>query len=472
MLISTSDILPQAPDTLWTKIIGGSGTDIGVEIIQTSDGGFAVAGYTTSFGVIQRDAFIVRLDSLGNIIWQKTYGGNLLEQAYSIKETYDNGFIISAFRYSNTSNLWLIKIDSDGDTLWTRNVGYDKNEFGTNLQVAEDGGFLLSGYTDSDIITNGDRDVWLVKFDSAGNKLWERNFGGDDADEGFNLLKLADGNLIIAGYSESFSGGDRDGWIVKTDSSGTFTWSNSFGSGSYDDFTSAAEDDDGNLYFTGTTESSGDRNLWVVKTDSAGNHILTKTYGGTLWEWGQDIKRTTDGNFILTGYSQSNSTSLRQLWILKIDEQCDTLWTKLFTSVNGSEGYSIIQTTDNGFAVTGTAGSSVTGPDVWVIRLLEEGVTSINEYSSQIPGEFYLEQNYPNPFNPTTKLSFVISHQSFVTLNVYDLLGNKIATLINEDIPAGNYHLNFNADELTSGVYFYQLKTNNMVQTKKMILIK
>jgi hypothetical protein len=132
-----------------------------------------------------------------------------------------------------------------------------------------------------------------VKFDSLGNKIWERTYGGTEDDSGYKLLKLSDGNLIIAGYSQSFSsGGDRDGWIVKTDPSGNFIWSKGFGGSDYDEFTAAAEDENGNLYFTGTTESSGDRDLWIVKTDSGGNHLFTKTYGGSQWEWGRDIKKT------------------------------------------------------------------------------------------------------------------------------------------------------------------------------------
>ncbi len=470
-------IYAQVPDTLWTKKFGGAGIDLGNEIIQTSDGGFAVAGYTTSFDVVQRDAYVVRLDTLGNIIWQKTYGGNLLEQAYSIKQSLDGGFIISAFRYGLTSNLWLIKTNANGDTSWTKNIGYDENDFGTNLQLTDDGGLLVVGYTDSDIISNGDRDVWLLKFDSTGNQLWEKTFGGESADEGFKLLKLDDGNLIIAGYSESFSGGDRDGWIVKTSSSGNFIWSNSFGGGSYDEFTAAAEDEEGNLYFTGTTESSGDRNLWVVKTDSGGNLIFTKSYGGSQWEWGHDIKRTSDGNFIVTGFSQSNSTFLRQLWLLKIDEQGDTLWTNLFTSVNGSEGSSVIQTPDNGFAVTGSAGSTSTSTDVWVIRLRPEGTSAIEDNLSDLPESFLLEQNFPNPFNPVTSIEYVVGSQSYVTLKVYDALGNEVATLVDEYKQAGSYEVEFSvgqdsSPDIASGVYFYKLQAGSFVQTRKMLLLK
>jgi len=476
--------LPQAPDTLWTKKIGGTGIDSGNEIIQTSDKGFVIAGYTTSFGAGQRDAFLVKLDSLGNILWQKTYGTTLLEQAYSVKETYDGGLIISAFIYAATANLFLIKTNQNGDTLWTKNIGLSGNDFGTNIQLADDGGFLIVGYTDSNI-SNGDRDIWLLKLDSIGTFSWQRTYGGTGADEGFKLLKLVDGNLVISGYSQSFSVGDRDGWIVKTDSSGNFIWSKSFGSGSYDEFTAAAEDENGNLYLTGTTESSGNRDLWIVKTDSGGNHILTKTYGGPQWEWGHDIKKTNDGNFIVTGFNQSNSSGLRQLWVLKIDQQGDTLWTKLIRSVNGSEGYSVIQTSDNGFAVTGVASSSGSGPDVWVIRLKPEGTSRIEDEIFGLPTTFSLEQNYPNPFNPSTVISYQLPVSGQVTLKVYDVLGNEIATLVNEYNPAGKHEVEFNIaqvsrPEISSGVYFYKLLVGDpesslgqgFVEAKKMILLK
>jgi hypothetical protein len=471
LIVYSTNTLSQAPDTLWTKKIGGTGIDVGNEIIQTSDGGFIIAGYTTSFGAGQRDAFLVKLDSLGNVLWQKTYGTNLLEQAYSVKETYDGGLIISAFIYAATSNLFLIKTNQNGDTLWTKNIGLSGNDYGTNIQLTDDGGFLVVGYTDSNI-SNGDRDVWLLKLDSTGTLLWSRTYGGTDADEGFKLLKLSEGSLLISGYSQSFSSGDRDGWIVKVDSSGNFIWSKSYGSGSYDEFTSAAEDENGNLYFTGTTESSNNRDLWIVKTDSGGNHLLTKTYGGAQWEWGHDIKKTNGGNFIVTGFNQTNSSGLRQLWILKVDQQGDTLWTKLIGSPNGSEGYSIIQTPGNGFAVTGVASSSGSGPDVWVIRLKSETASGLADEIFVLPITFSLEQNYPNPFNPRTHFEFRIADFGFVTLKVYDVLGNEVAILVNEERPAGSYEVEFDAGNLSSGIYFYKLQSGSFVETKKTLLLK
>ena len=464
--------LSQAPDTLWTKKIGGTEIDTGNEIIQTSDGGFVIAGYTTSFGAGQRDAYLIKLDSLGNILWQKTYGTNLLEQAYSVKETNDGGLIISAFIYAATANLFLIRTNQDGDTLWTKNIGLSGNDFGSNIQLTDDGGFLVIGYTDSNIST-GDRDVWLLRLDSTGTILWQRTYGGTDADEGFKLLKLSDDNLLISGYSESYSsGGDRDGWIVKTDPSGNFIWSKGFGGSEYDDFAAATEDEDGDLYFTGTSVSSGNRNLWIVKTDPTGDHIFTKTYGGSDEEWGYDIKRTNDGNFIVTGSSRSNSSGLGQLWLLKIDELGDTLWTKFFTSVNGSTGYSVIQATDNGFAVTGVAASSGTGSDVWVIRLKPEGTSGNDDEIFRLPMTFDLMQNYPNPFNPATSIQYAISSMQFVQLKVYDILGHEIVTLVKEEKPAGVHEVEFNASGLSSGMYLYRIQAGSFVETKKMILLR
>jgi len=472
VFIFSTVTLPQAPDTLWTKKIGGTGIDVGNEIIQTSDGSFIIASYTTSFGAGQRDAYLVKLDSFGDILWQKTYGTNLLEQAYSVKETNDGGLIISAFIYATTANFFLIKTNRNGDTLWTKNIGLSGNDFGTNIQLTDDGGFLIVGYTDSNI-SSGDRDVWLLRVDSTGTILWQRTYGGTDADEGFKLLKLSDGNLLIPGYSESFSsGGDRDGWMVKTDPSGNFMWSKSFGGSEYDDFAAAAEDEDGNLYFTGTSVSSGNRNIWIVKTDPVGDHIFTKSYGGSDEEWGYDIKRTDDGNFIVTGSSRSNSSGLSQLWLLKIDELGDTLWTKLFTSVNGSTGYSVIQAKDNGFAVTGVAASSGTGSDVWVIRLKPEGTSVIDDEIFRLPMTFDLMQNYPNPFNPTTIIKFSIPQRSNVSLKIYDVLGNEIATLVKEEKERGDYSVNFDATLLASGMYLYRIQAGTFVETKKMVLLR
>jgi hypothetical protein len=163
---------------------------------------------------------------------------------------------------------------------------------------------------------------------------------------------------------------------------------------------------------------------------------------------------------------------LRQLWISKIDEQGDTLWTKLFTSVNGSEGYSVIQTNDDGFAVTGSAGSAGTGTDVWVVRLKPDGASDIEDNLSDLTRSFSLAQNFPNPFNPNTSLKYEIGSQQFVTLKVYDLLGREVSTLVNEEKPAGRYEVKFNANMLSSGIYFYRLQAGSFIETKKMLLLK
>jgi hypothetical protein len=473
-LCNINYVLAQAPDTLWTKKIGGTGTDVGNEIIQTSDGSFVIAGYTTSFGAIQRDSYIIKLDSSGSTVWANRYGGNDYEIATSVKESHDEGYIFAIF-FSTASNisLQLIKVNSAGDTLWTKFEGTPDDEVGSNLQTTDDGGFLVTGYTDADALTNGKRDVWLVKFDSLGNKLWEKTFGGTEDDSGSKILKLSDGNLLIPGYTHSFSSGsDRDGWIVKTDPSGNFIWSKSYSASEYDDFTAAAEDDNGNLYLTGTSVSSGNRNIWLVKTDPLGNHIFTKTYGGSDEEWGYDIKRANDGNFIVTGSNRSNSSGLAQLWLLKIDDQGDTLWTKLFTSVNGSIGYSVIQTADDGLAVTGTAAISGAGPEVWAIRLKAEGSTSVDDNIFTLPETFFLEQNYPNPFNPTTKIGWQSPFGSHQVLKVFDVLGNEVATLVDEYKPAGSYEVEFNGSELSSGIYYYKLTTDFFSDVKKMLILK
>ena len=167
------------------------------------------------------------------------------------------------------------------------------------------------------------------------------------------------------------------------------------------------------------------------------------------------------------------------MWILKIDQQADTLWTELIRSTNGSEGYSVIQTPDNGFAVTGSAASSGTGPDVWVIRLKPEGTSGIEDEKFELPKTFALNQNYLNPFNPSTKIKYSIPsvtlsgvEGSRVQLKVYDMLGNEVATLVNEYKPAGSYEFFFDASSFTSGVYFYKLQIGEFVQTRKMTLMK
>ena len=272
---------------------------------------------------------------------------------------------------------------------------------------------------------------------------------------------------------------------MKVSSNGDSLWAKDFGNNSFnDEGKSVRETNDDGYIITGTTYSfgAGSSDILLMKTNANGDSLWLRTYGGTNADAGNCVRQTADGGFIITGHTRSFGPCLTNVYLIKTDEYGDTLFTKSYWWGIGSNdqvalGNSVRQTNDGGYIIAGT--TEFLGADrVLLIKTNADGiVTSVEYHPDNTPGRFSLSQNYPNPFNPSTNIKFEIPKQvrndnSFVTLKVYDVLGNEVATLVNKEKSPGTYEVNFDASNLSSGIYYYQLRAGKFVQTKKMILLK
>ncbi len=573
ILIHTSLIPAQAPDTIWTKTFGGSNIDIGQCVKETSDGGFIITGYTRSFGTMSgRNLLLLRTDSFGNLIWVNGYGGNNDDEGNSVVQTSDGGFAACGYTKSYGSggnDVYLIKVDANGNQLWDRMFGGASDEEAYSMVLTGDGGFLIAGATSS--FGAGSRDIWLIKTDSAGNQQWTKTIGGLSSDGARSINKTSDGGYIITGWTFSYGpGAVGNVWLVKTDSLGNMQWNKFFGGTDVDRGLSVQQTNDGGYILTGYTASSGAGldDMLLIKTDASGNAQWQKTFGGTGRDYGNSVIQSTDGGYVITGYTLSYGAGGDDLWIVKTDEQGNMLWNKTLGGAQSDVGNFIIESSDGSFVITGHTLSFGAGlHDVWLIKLASiipvelvsfsaevignnvelkwttasetnnsgfelqksqksevksqkwnsvafikgRGTsTEINSYEfvdhnlepgnysyrlKQIdydgnytfsniidveifqPAEFRLEQNYPNPFNPSTKISWQLPIGSWQTLKLFDVLGREVATLVDEYRDAGKYEIEFNAAQVSgiesaSGVYFYRLQAGNFSAIKKMILIR
>jgi uncharacterized delta-60 repeat protein len=266
-------------DEEWNQTFGGLSDDFGYSVAQTSDGGYIIAGDTLSYGAGGYDVWLIKTDADGNKEWDKTFGGSSSDCGYSIAETSDGGYIIAGYTWSygaGNSDVWLIKADTDGNKEWDKTFGGSVYERGYSVAVTSDGGYIIAGETLS--YGSGNYDVWLIKTDADGDEEWNQTFGGLSDDFGRSVAQTSDGGYIIAGYTWSYGAGSEDVWLIKVDTDGNKEWDKTFGGSSIDCSESIAKTSDGGYIIAGETLSygSGNYDVWLVK---AGDSDTTVTPG-------------------------------------------------------------------------------------------------------------------------------------------------------------------------------------------------
>ena len=354
LFIFSSTAPAEAASTMFNRTYGGTDNDAAQSVVQTSDGGYAIAGSTRSFGAGGSDFLLVRTDSMGNTEWNKTYGGEGENVANSVIQTSDDGYALAG---RSAFDLWVVKTDSAGNMRWNKTYGSsDGSSEASSIMQTGDGGYAIAGYTN--FVPSFGGPFWLVKTDSAGNVLWNKTYGGNGAN---SLIETSDGGYAMAGYIGS--GYDMpDFRLVKTDSAGREEWSKNYGGPGKDIAFSVVQVNDGGYALAGWTYSfgGGGMNIWLVKTDSNGNAQWNKTYGvGSAWS----MVKTSDGGFALAGTK-----------LVITDAEGNMQWNRTLSESGQDQIYSLVQTIDGGFALAGIKESSNGGGNnFWLVKTDETG---------------------------------------------------------------------------------------------------
>jgi len=310
---------------LWDKTFGGKTDDLGNSVQQTTDGGYIICGTTGSYyGVGNADVCLIKTDAVGNKLWDKTFGGSGFDGGNSVQQTTDGGYIVCGTTDSygdGGEDILLIKTDADGNKLWDKTFGGKKDDAGNSVQQTTDGGYIICGYTSSygAVISSA---VLLIKTDANGNKLWDKTFGGSGFDRGNSVQQTTDGGYIVCGYTGSYEAGGEDIWLIKTDADGNKIWDNTFGFRKYDYGNSVQQTQDGGYIICGYIisrwqEEFSISKLLLIKTDAKGKKLWDKTFGSTIgYTHGFSVQQTTDGGYIVCGYTSSFGPS--KVLLLKI----------------------------------------------------------------------------------------------------------------------------------------------------------
>ena len=328
----------------WSKTYGGSNDDRGRNIITTSDGGFAIVGFSqSSNGDVTEnnglyDFWVAKLDVNGTISWQKSFGFSGTDQAFSIIQTNDGGYLVNGILdvtasggQGNSRNrhaggdYWAIKMDANGNREWWNYYGGTNTDTAFKTIQTNDNGFLFFGSSDSedvDITDNkGVYDFWVVKTNNTGQIQWQKNYGGSELDEAFDAIKTNDGNFLIVGNTRSNdkdiseNNGSSDIWAIKIDANGNLLWEQNYGGSSFDLANGVTQAQDGGFYIVGNTRSSnmdvtnnnGNKDVWVLKINNNGQLLSQKTIGGSEIDNANSVIELSNQNIIVVGESWSSN---------------------------------------------------------------------------------------------------------------------------------------------------------------------
>ncbi len=380
----------------WAMSIGGPGTDDifrGVE--AASGGGYIVAGTTDSFGAGKNDAWIIKLDEEGSVVWQNTYGGKGGDVARAIKSTADGGFVIGGLTYSFTSggaDFWVLKFDASENLQWQKSYGGPNNDMAHAIEPTSDGGFLVGGFTTSFGAVL--KDYFVIKLDSEGAVQWQKRFGGAK-DEVVRVLKeTSDGKYLVGGFTHSF-GKAGDIMVLKLDSDGNLEWQKRYGGGKFEEPSTILEVSDGYIFLEQSSSFSSTADGWIFKVDEDGNVLWQKRYGGGKFDELSAGRLTPDGGFIVAGETKSFAAINEDFWVVKFDSDGNIQWQKRHGGSGIDEAEAIALAPDGGSIVVGTTRSfGVAGEDVWMMRL-----DSAGEVSNCAPGVTANMDTTANTFN-------------------------------------------------------------------------
>lgn len=307
---------------IWDKTYGGENSDEASFGCQTSDDGYLIVGSTNSFDLGKKDIWLIKTDNQGDMIWNKTYGGAGYETASEVLQTNDGGIAIFGYTDSfgaGNRDMWLIKTDNEGNIIWEKTYGGKQDDQGNSIKQTTDGGFILAGSKYTSVYTTK-FDIWLVKIDVSGEIIWEKTYGGDGDDYAWSVQQTSDGGYIICG--EYYVGGvnEFDIFLLKTDSNGEVLWERIFNHILHDRGWSVLQTPDGGYIVAGDTFTGPNVDGILIKTDSNGDTQWIKTYGGHQTDITVHVQLTNDGGYILTGYDQPGMFQYRNCWLIKTDE--------------------------------------------------------------------------------------------------------------------------------------------------------
>ena len=511
-------------NVVWEQTYQGTIYARGAYAHQAPNGGYIVVGNTYPDSPAGNERILVILtDSLGNVQWSKKFYG---DYGYFVQPTSDNGFAVLGSIYGGpgiNDRTLLYKLDMYGNEVWGQSYHFAIGSQGTSLRETGEHGFVLTGFTQFSAPARSL--VMLIKTNPAGDTLWTRFYGRDSANQqayGYDVILTPDGGILVSGTILNWDGSGCGKYLMRADSYGNSVWTRIYGNEPVSSAKRVQATIDGGYILVGSVVSpvSFISKMSLVKTNASGDTLWTKMFGGAQNDYGVGVVQTNDGGYALVGTTESFGAGSGDIYIIKTNRDGGfgeplPIQLSSFAGTSAAAGSvtlswaTVSETNSYGFyverreageqAYTAIPGSFIHGhgttiavqhysfvdrsvtPGSWYYRLRQidlDGSVHFNEpvqvevHPAALPLSFGLEQNYPNPFNPSTTIRYALPAKSYVTLFVFNTLGQQVATLVDDTQEAGYHEVRFDGVNLASGVYFYRLQTGGFVQTRKMLLLE
>lgn len=370
----------------WARAYGGDAWDEALSIVEAPNGDLFLCGYTKSQ---EKHLWLLRIDEKGNTLWGKTYKSTPSSEGRDLVVTSDSMLVIAGYSvkpFATNSDFWLIKVNQDGEIVWERNFGENGDESARTLAKTSDGGFVVAGINSSSMLY-GD-DAWIIKVDSTGRKLWDRTFGGKQSDYANDVIETSDKGIVVCGMTSSrdVGKGYNSFWVAKMNSEGVDIWDNIYRINQWDEATSVVEGLDGYIYVTGFTRTISviDYDIVLLKLDQDGNLIWQKVFSWGRWDQAGSVCATYDNGVVVSGQTRSGDVFSADFANTKFDSDGNKRWENIFIRNSLEYSNKIIETRDNGLAVAGTTYAQGRGWDFALLKYKNTDLPSISFYQDSV----------------------------------------------------------------------------------------
>lgn len=456
-------------ESSWIRLYGGPGIDVCYSVCETPEGNFILAGLTTSFGTSQ-DIYVVKIDTYGDTVWTKTIGGTNTEAAHHVYMTEDQNYILVGYTESYGSggkDIFIVKIDSSGNQIWSKHYGGQLEDCAYSAYYNQDGTSIIIGYK------NGSSgwikgDLWILKINSSGDTVWTKSIIMPGEESVYSIVNIEDTAYALIGSSTSYGGG-KNLWFVIVDSSGDTLSTKNYGGTAEDIGSSLFRNDHGEYLMTGYRNGTGSwtpGDLWILKADVFGDTLWTKTYAAEGTETGYRIFELSDGSLITGGIRGCNSNDF---WLIKTDSLGDSLWSQTYGGSGTDEIINMIITSEGNFLMCGYTNSyNAANIDFMVVKTeTDTSSVSVEEPSFQRDYSIEILQRFTSHSHPSLVLT--VSDPDFYSIALLDITGRFVVNPFTKKLSAGTNIIEF--EGISPGVFIIYIEKSGLSKSRSVFFL-